>query len=311
MASTLDRIAYEAGRILKFVAGMLAQDGGPRTFVNSLGWELPPGVDDLGLAALDLTAVVTKFDALDEAVTTDADELTVAAKFADLLDEVIRTVQAVRSAVGGFQATGDYLDKTRIKSEFLPRLNGLMVSSRLSATSPATFFILQFFGVIDVRHFAADPSIFQADHLRATFDWSALGKMFTDPVGLLESRYGWGTADFAGQDFVTNLGAVLEVFGEPVRLRQLPRRVEEQLAGTLVPEADTAPATQLIISIDRSGDALNGRDIGLSLYPLRASAVGATDAGVALAPFVHGAAELSFPLAPHVATSWGALLPYW
>ena len=70
MASTLDRIAYEAGRILKFVAGMLAQDGGPRTFVNSLGWELPPGVDDLGLAALDLTAVVTKFDALDEAVRT-------------------------------------------------------------------------------------------------------------------------------------------------------------------------------------------------------------------------------------------------
>ena len=125
--------------------------------------------------------------------------------------------------------------------------------------------------------------------------------MFTDPVGLLEARYGWGTADFAGQEFVTNLGAVLEVFGEPVRLRQLPRRVEEQLAGKLVPEADPSPATQLIVSIDRSGDAQNGRDIGLSLYPLRASAAGATDAGVAIAPFVHGAAELSFPLAPRVA----------
>ena len=158
--------------------------------------------------------------------------------------------------------------------------------------------MLQFFGVIDVHHFAADPSIFQADHLRAKFDWNALGKMFTDPVGLLEARYGWGTADFAGQEFVTNLGAVLEVFGEPVRLRQLPRRVEEQLAGKPVPEADASPATQLIVSIDRSGDAQNGRDIGLSLYPLRASAAGATDAGVAIAPFVHGAAELSFPLAP-------------
>ncbi len=301
MASTLDRVAYEAGRILKFVAAMVAQDDGPRAFINSLGWELPPGVDDLGLAALDLTAVVTKFDALDEAISTDADELTVAAKFADLLDEVIRTVQAVRSAVAGFQATGDYLDKTQIKREFLPRLNGLMTASRLSATSPATFFVLQFFGVIDVRHFAADSSIFQADHLRAKFDWNALGKMFTDPVGLLEARYGWGTADFAGQEFVTNLGAVLEVFGEPVRLRQLPRRVEEQLAGKPVPEADASPATQLIVSIDRSGDAQNGRDIGLSLYPLRASAAGATDAGVAIAPFVHGAAELSFSLAPRVA----------
>ena len=116
MASTLDRVAYEAGRILKFVAAMVAQDDGPRAFINSLGWELPPGVDDLGLAALDLTAVVTKFDALDEAISTDTDEVTVAAKFADLLDEVIRTVQAVRSTVAGFQATGDYLDKTQIKT---------------------------------------------------------------------------------------------------------------------------------------------------------------------------------------------------
>ena len=52
MASTLDRVAYEAGRILKFVAAMVAQDGGPRAFINSLGWELPPGVDDLGLVVL-------------------------------------------------------------------------------------------------------------------------------------------------------------------------------------------------------------------------------------------------------------------
>ncbi|HEY2818958.1 MAG TPA: DUF6603 domain-containing protein, partial [Casimicrobiaceae bacterium] len=300
MASTLDRIAHEAGRLLKFVAALLTQDDGPRNFVGSLGWELPPGVNDLGFAALDLTAVVRKFDALEAAQSANADDAELAAKFADLLDEVIRTVSALRATIAGFTATGDYLDKTHIKSEFLPRLSGLMTASRLSSTSPAAFLLLQFFGVINVRHFQADHSIFQTDHMRVTFDWSALGRLFTDPVGLLESRYGWGTADFLGQEFVTNLGAVLEVFGEPVRLRQLPRRVEEQLAGAMVPEADVSPATQLLFSIDRSFDASGGRDVGLSLYPLRASAPGATDAGLAIAPYAHGAETLSFELAPQV-----------
>ena len=160
--------------------------------------------------------------------------------------------------------------------------------------------LLQFFGVITLRHFPADPAIFQTDHLRATFDWNALGRLFTDPVGLLESRYGWGTADFQGQEFVTNLGAVLELFGEPARVRQLPRRVEEQLAGTMVPEADTSPATQLLFSIDRSFDVTGGHDVGLALYPLRPSAPGATDAGMAITPYAHGAEQLSFEIAPQI-----------
>jgi len=107
MASTLDRIAHEAGRLLKFVAAALAQEEGARTFVGSLGWELPPGVDDLGIAALDLTKVIAKFDALEEAQSTNADDSVVAAKFADLLDEVIRTVSALRATIAGFSATGD------------------------------------------------------------------------------------------------------------------------------------------------------------------------------------------------------------
>src|SRR5262245_35538260 len=119
MASTLDRIAYEAGRMLKFVAGIVAEDGGPRNFLGSLGWTLPPGAQDLGIAALDLSAVVKKFDALEEAQSANADDIVVAAKFADLLDEAIRTVQALRRTIAGLQATGDYLDKTKIKSELM------------------------------------------------------------------------------------------------------------------------------------------------------------------------------------------------
>ena len=90
------------------------------------------------------------------------------------------------------------------------------------------------FGVVTMRTFPADPAKFQLEHVRPVINWDALPKLFTDPVGLLQSRYGWGTPTFDGGSLVANLSALLEVIGEPVRMRPLPRRVEEQLAGRFV-----------------------------------------------------------------------------
>ncbi|OAI44437.1 hypothetical protein AYO43_09125 [Nitrospira sp. SCGC AG-212-E16] len=304
-ANTLDRLAYESGRLLKFVAAIVGADSGPRKLIGALGWDLPPGVEDIGLAALDISTLVRKVEGVEEALSSGADDILVAEKFTELFVELQNALIHLRATIDGFSAEGDYLDKTRIKTEFLPRLNALLTTSRLSSASPSAFLLLQFFGVVSIRHFPADPSIFQVDHLRASFDWSALGRLFSDPVGLLESRYGWGTVAFDGQGFVTNLSALLEAFGEPVRLRPLPRRVEEQLAEKFVPEADTEPATQLIVSIVR-GDAASGLDAGISLFPLRATAPGATDAGFAICPFVHGVAEVSFPLTSQLTLEFDA-----
>src|SRR5438034_218768 len=307
MASTLDRLAYEAGRLLKFVASIVSSQDGPRGVLAALGWDLPPGAKDIGLVALDTSALVQKVDDIEAALSSGADSVEVDAKFVELFVELQHVLDALRATVDGISATGDYLDKTRIKSEFLPRLNGFLTASRIGAASPDVFLLLQFFGVITVRHFSADPSIFQVDHMRVSFDWNALGKLFSDPVGLLESRYGWGTANFDGEGYVANLSALVEAFGEPVRLRQLPRRVEEQLAGRLVPEADTNPATQLIASILR-GDEASGIDAGISLFPLRASTAGGSDGGIAICPFVHGVAQVSFPLTPMLKLDFDATI---
>src|SRR6478752_547500 len=35
---------------------------GPRTLLRSLGWDLPPGVDDIGLASLDIGDVLGLFE---------------------------------------------------------------------------------------------------------------------------------------------------------------------------------------------------------------------------------------------------------
>jgi hypothetical protein len=91
----------------------------------------------------------------------------------------------------------------------------------------------------------------------------------------------------------TGLGFPL---GRRVHLR-LPRKVEEQLAGVPVPEADAKPATQLIASLLR-GDEASGLDVGISLYPLRPSVAGATDGGLGVSPLA--------ALASSAAAAWTA-----
>lgn len=295
MGSTLDQLGYEVGRILKFVSAIISADGGPGALLRSLGWDLPPGVKDIGLAAVDLSLLVQKVDDLETAIASDASDVELAEKFAALLLELEQALAHLRAAIAGLQAAGDYLDKTQIKSEFSPRMNSLTAAARLSEASPFALLVLQFFGVVTVQHFPADPAIYQVEHARTSFHWDLLGKLFTDPVGLLETRYGWGTANFDATSFITNLSALMEALGEPARLRQLPRRVEEQLAGRLVPEADTAPATQLLASFVRGG-AASGLDAGLSLFPLRPTSAGGSDAGLAVCPFVFGTQDVSFPL---------------
>ena len=134
-----------------------------------------------------------KLDALDQALSNGASDAVLAAQFAEVFLELQRAIAHVRAVIAGLSAAGDYLDRTQIKSEILGRLSSLMIASRVGATSPLAFVLLQFFGVIIMRHFDADPSIYQLDHVRVIFDWDALTKLFTDPLGLLESRYGWGT----------------------------------------------------------------------------------------------------------------------
>ena len=239
----------------------------------------------------------TVLERLQQALDTNAGNEVVAARAAELLVEIERAFTHIRAVIAGMSAADDYLTQTQIKSELLPRMTDLFAASRIGAASPIGFLTLQIFGVLSIRTFPADPAKFQLEHIRPVINWDAFPKLFSDPVGLLQSRYGWGTPTFDGGSLVANMSALLEAIGEPVRKRTLPRRVEEQLSGRFIPEADTAPAVQLIASLTR-GDATSGLDAGMSFFPLRPTAPGAPDGGVALNPFVHGFTNLQFPLAP-------------
>ena len=295
MPSTLDRLSYEAGQLLTFLGTLTSAKSGPAALLNSLGWDLPPGAQDLGFAALDMSNLAQKLDALDQGLSEGGSDAVLAAQFAEVFLELQRAIAHLRATIAGLSAAGDYLDKTQIKTQVFGRLSSLMVASRIGTISPLAFVLLQFFGVITMRRFSADPSIYQVDHVRVGLDWGALTKLFTDPLGLLKSRYGWGTATFDARGFIVNLNAVVEVLGEPSRVRQLPRRVEEQLSGRSIPEADSNPAGQVIGNFVR-GDQSGGFEAGVSLFPLRPTTANGADGGIAVCPFVYGSGEVQFPL---------------
>ncbi len=295
MPTSLERIAHELAQGLAAVHVLLAGDNGPAVILRSLGWDLPPGAEDVGLAALDFSDLVDKVLELEDDIGAGKSGPELDAEFAELLVELGKALVHVQAAVEGLSAAGDYLDKTQIKDEFFPRLTSVALTSRLAAASPFALLVMQATGVVTVEQFAADPTIFQVDHVRPTIHYDALGRLFTDPVGQIESRYGWGTADFDGDALIGNLSALVEVLGIPVRRRALPRRVEEQLRGSPVPEADTDPVSQLIASLVRGHEA-SGLDVGVSLYPLRATTAGGADGGLGVSPFVHGTTDLHFPL---------------
>jgi uncharacterized protein DUF6603 len=299
VATSLDQLLRSLGHALEVVGAAVAAKDGPRSLLASLGWDLPPGADDIGLVGLDVSALVAKIHDLEQALDSGDTGTDVDAKFADVVVEVGNALVHLRALAAGVENVGGYVDKTHIDDELLPRLTSVLLVSGLAASAPPALMALQFFGVVTVEEHLADPSVFQVHHIRPVIHWDLVPKLFTDPVGLIQQRYGWGTADYDGDGLVANLSGFVELIGKPVRVRQLPRRVEEQLAGGPVPEADAKPATQLIASLLR-GDEASGLDVGVSLYPLRPTTDGGPDGGLAASPYVHNTTDLEFLLAEHV-----------
>ena len=175
-------------------------------------------------------------------------------------------------------------------------MTDLLATSRLGAASPVGLLLLQCFGIVTrVR----SPLIrkFQVEHVRPIVDWGALPNC--SPIRWDRCRRDTaGDVDLRRRESGRECHCAARNHRRAGAHARLPRRVEEQLTGRLVPEADTAPVTQLVASVAR-GDENSGLDAGVSFFPLRASAPGAADAGLALNPFVHGYANLQFPLAPN------------
>ena len=208
-----------------------------------LGWDLPPGVDDIGLAGLDMARVGTRLtEWSDLASNPDAateDQVIALAQLADAVIDVLDELSDLR-----LEAPQDYLDRTHIKDEFLTRLMDLY-SDSISRSCFATevFDIAVLLGWFELQRLDADPAKFQVKHIRHVVHWDRVPKLFTDPAGLFRETYGWGTPTFDPDTLVIRVGAVLQHIAAEVRHRQLPAIPLARMHGGASARTSTAAPT--------------------------------------------------------------------
>jgi hypothetical protein len=298
MPSTAEAAIEQLANGLSALDRYLTHSLGPSRLLNTLGWELPPGVADIGLAGIDLSGVIDKFDAL-AAIRVSGSDIEVAEAYVELAVAVSNLFAQLGTIATGFAATPDYLARTHIAEEFFPRLLDLVVAQTIAVLAPPAFAVGQLFGILLLEPHEADPVNFQTSHLRHVVRWDRIATLLTDPVQLFRDVYGWGTADFDADALVVNIAGLIQFVGVGTRIRSLPRQAEERLAGRPVPEADTDPTLQLFVSLVK-GLGFDPLDIGVTLYGLHPSVAGGVDGGFGLSPYVQGTADLRFPLAEHV-----------
>jgi hypothetical protein len=308
MPSSLDLAIQRVGASLSELGLALARPDGPADVLALLGWDAPPGADDVGLAALDLTALVDALETLDADLAAGTTGLPLDADYAQIAVELVAFVEGVDAVVAGFAADGDYLAQTHIVDEFVTRLLDLVTIRAVATTTPIPLGLLMFLGVVEMRPFAADASIYQVSHIRHIVHWDRIPRVFGDIRGLLREVFQWGVANADPTGVVLALGSIAAGFTSNVETRPLPRRAEAALVGHDVPEADTDPMTQVLLSITKSLDAAGGLDVGFTLAGLRASAPGGSDVGIAFAPYAHGLDTVSIPMSDRVTFSIDASL---
>lgn len=305
MADSIQKIASSLAQATSLLDSGLRTVDAAEQLLNMLGWDLPPGVDDIGLTAVDIKSLLDKVEVFLEArVAIDASAGDGGAEadvdvsvYADLLYAVGKVLHDLRDLAGRLPATlsGAYIAQTKIDKELLPRLSSLLVMQFFASQAPLPYQLLKFLGIFELEPHDANPAIFQVEHIRHVVRYDRIGLLFSNPNGLFADVYGWGTPTFKAYLLLSAFGHLLGAIGVQGRIRKLPRRVEERLSGVPVPAAEVDPMPQLLISIVR-GLGWSPLDIGVSLYGLRATAPGGTDGGIGLFPYLKGSAELSFPL---------------
>ena len=136
MPTTIHTLTTSLGKVVAALNRVTQLGGGAKGLINALGWSLPPGVDDIGLSALDFTEFLEKLRVVVESTPSELeDELVMAPRIVELgiataamaerIDELAESLPAV---LGGF---GDYVDRTQIHKELPRRLLDMMLIARL------------------------------------------------------------------------------------------------------------------------------------------------------------------------------------
>ena len=265
--------------------------------LQALGWSLPPGVDDIGLTKLDFSTLAARLGDLDMLLQqANPSDAALVAAYAAVAVALAASLQSIDQVSNGLTFDTAYGNATGLPGAFFTRGFNVFMIRAIGTISPSAIAIGTLFGFFEFIHYPDDPTIFQVEHIRYNIRWDRIGKLFTDPAALMKDVYGWGTPNFLSNTLLMNLGRVVEYFAAEARVVALPPVAEQMLTGQPTPAA--APGNfpaQLFVSLDK-GAGIGAYDVGVSLFPLRPTTSGGTDAGIGLAPYAFGTAQTSFDL---------------
>jgi hypothetical protein len=122
----------EVGQILSFLAEIHGKIDDAKALINLLGWDLPPGLEDVGLASLELGEFLEKLDRVIGAPHEEwEDELAMVGRIADLALAIGKLSQSIHTLAEDLPARlsqfGDYVDRTQIHQELPKRLVDFLV----------------------------------------------------------------------------------------------------------------------------------------------------------------------------------------
>ncbi|MBS0157726.1 MAG: hypothetical protein JSS26_03985 [Nitrospira sp.] len=286
------------GRLLSHLDLIQGDVEEARAFLKLLGWDLPPGLDDIGLAALNLSDFLTKLDAvLGTSDTEWNDDLAMAGRIADLALAIEALTQQIHQLAQTLPARlasfGDYVERTQIHKELPRRLFDFLAANFLAQASPLTYASLHLLNIIDYPYYTADPTRFQVEHVRATINYHLFKVAVTQPDQLFTEAYGWHTSDFRSMTFLTRLSQLLQTLGLRNRIQPMSPQAQEAWLGRV--KSSSNPPPQLITFLHEERGAAFGVRLGLSLFGAAPTSAGASDAGLGLAPIIQGRAEGAVP----------------
>src|SRR5262245_32755505 len=176
MPGSVDRASERFAGVLRALGRVSGDVQVARQLLALLGWALPPAADDIGLTAVDVSALAAKIDALTELRshenTSDAE---IAAAVAEVVLALEHALQHLESLPASFHATPQYLAATHILDEFFPRLLDLLVIQVVGSVAPVSVPLGMLLGVFELDLLPADPAIFQVQHIRQTVRWDRFG----------------------------------------------------------------------------------------------------------------------------------------
>ena len=191
MPSTLYLIAEKVARGLKLVDSLLQGSDGPKNLLGEMGWDLPSGVNDIGLHSLDFSDLLEKLAALDASIAAGESGVQLSGNYVALFSSLTTTLKNLVGIVGGFSAPGDYLSKSDIPNQFLTRLFDFMFVEMLKSNAMPIHTGSIFTGLIELRPFSRDDSVYQTEHVRCIIHWDKLPQLFSGPVDMLQTLSTW------------------------------------------------------------------------------------------------------------------------